>query len=241
MRGQPSRELDLDGALQGAPAPPLEFADGSFELIQAPSAFTRIDRGWAEWLLEARRLLDDGGLLVIGLADPAAFEGLTAEGWDESRVGMTALAPLNGSGSRVVFHSEWWLRAHWGRAFEVLAVEERDGRRQISLRSRAEPITAAELERPETGEDRELSAASANAAYLRSQVDRMQRSHRTELDEQREDMNRELMRRAYAEADLDWARRGPLATLVAAEYEATTSWRLTKPLRAAGKILRRGR
>jgi SAM-dependent methyltransferase len=241
MPGQPSRELDLDGALQGTPAPPLEFADGSFELIQSPSAFTRIDQGWAEWLLEARRLLDDGGLLVIGLGDPAAFERLTGEGWDESRVGMTALAPLNGSGSRIVFHSEWWLRAHWGRAFEVLAIEERDRRRQVSLRSRAEPISAAELERPEPGEDRELTAASANATYRRSQVDRMERSHRTELDEQREDMNRELMRRAYAEADLDWARRGPLATLVAAEYEATTSWRLTKPLRAAGKILRRGR
>ena len=154
---------------------------------------------------------------------------------------MTALAPLNGSGSRIVFHSEWWLRAHWGRAFEMIAIDQGDGRRLVSLRGRKEPISVSELERPEPGEDRELSAASANAAYLRSQVDRMERRHRSELDEQREDMNRELMRRAYSEADLDWARRGPLATLVAAEYEATTSWRLTKPLRAAGKMLRRGR
>ncbi len=154
---------------------------------------------------------------------------------------MTALAPLNGSGGRIVFHSEWWLRAHWGRAFEMIAIDQGDGRRLVSLRGRKEPISVSELERPEPGEDRELSAASANAAYLRSQVDRMERRHRSELDEQREDMNRELMRRAYSEADLDWARRGPLATLVAAEYEATTSWRLTKPLRAAGKMLRRGR
>ncbi len=241
MPGPPSRELDLDGVFQRASAPPLEFGDGSFDLIEAWSAFTRIDQGWAEWLLEARRLLDDRGRLVVGLADPAAFERLTGEGWDESRIGMTALAPLNGSGSRIVFHSEWWLRAHWGRAFEILAIEERDGRRLASLRRRPEPISAGELERPEPGEDRELSAASANAAYLRSQVDRMERRHRSELDEQREDMNRELMRRSYAAADLDWARRGPLATLVAAEYEATTSWRLTKPLRAAGKMLRRRR
>lgn len=241
MPGPPSRELDLDGVLQRGSTPPLEFADGSFELIQAGSAFTRIDEGWAEWLLEARRLLDDRGLLVVGLADRGTFERLTGEGWDESRVGMTALAPLNGSGGRRVFHSEWWLRAHWGRAFEINAIEENDGGRQASLRARSEPVSAAELERPEPGEDRELSAAIANAAYLRSQVDRLQRRHRSELDEQREDMNRELMRRAYAAADLDWARRGPLATLVAAEYEATTSWRLTKPLRAAGKMLRRRR
>jgi len=151
------------------------------------------------------------------------------------------LSALNGASSRVVFHSEWWLRAHWGRAFEVLSIDQRDGRRFVSLRKTADLLTAADLERPEAGDERELAAASANAAYLRSQMDRIDRSHRSELDEQREDMNRELMRRSYAEADLDWARRGPLATLVAAEYEATTSWRLTKPLRAAGKILRRGR
>jgi len=228
-------------ALEHSSDPPLEFADASFQLIEAQSAFTSIDDGWARWLLEARRLLADGGLLQVGLADQSAFERLTGSEWDESRIGMTVLASLNGSGGSVVFHSEWWLRAHLGRAFEVVAMGEQGGRRAVTLRGRAGPISAADLERPEPGEERELAAASANAAYLRSQVDRLARSHRAELDEQREDMNRELMRRAYAEADLDWARRGPLATVVAAEYEATTSWRLTKPLRAAGKILRRAK
>ncbi|HEX3561294.1 MAG TPA: hypothetical protein VHU24_00535 [Solirubrobacterales bacterium] len=241
MSGPSSRELDFDGALVRASAPPLEFAEGSFELIEAPSAFTKIDEGWAEWLLELRRLLTDHGVLVIGLAAPEGFERLTGGAWDESRVGMTVLSALNGASSRVVFHSEWWLRAHWGRAFEVLSIDQREGRRFVSLRKTGDLLTAADLERPEAGDERELAAASANAAYLRAQMDRVDRSHRSELDEQREDMNRELMRRSYAEADLDWARRGPLATLVAAEYEATTSWRLTKPLRAAGKILRRGR
>jgi hypothetical protein len=55
-------------------------------------------------------------------------------------------------------------------------------------------------------------------------------------------MNRELMRRAFAEADLEWSRRGQgsPAMLVAAEYEATTSWKITKPLRTLGRMLRRG-
>jgi hypothetical protein len=241
MSGQSSRELDFDGAVAGASAPPLEFAEGSFELIKAPTAFTRIDEGWAEWLLELRRLLTDQGVLMAGLAGHEEFERLTGGAWDESDVGMTVLSALNGAGGRVVFHSEWWLRAHWGRAFEVLSIDQQDGQRFASLRKTPGPVTPADLERPEAGDDRELAAASANAAFLRFQVDRMARSHRTELDEQREDMNRELMRRSYAAADLDWARRGPLATLVAAEYEATTSWKLTKPLRAAGRMLRRGR
>jgi hypothetical protein len=233
--------LDFDGLLEVGTAPPLAFADQSFELIWSLSAFTALAEGWAEWLLDARRLLTDRGVLVVGLADPETFERLTGGSWDESEIGMTVLSALNGAGSRVVFHSEWWLRAHWGRAFEILAVDRRNGRPFALLRKTPDRVTAGDLARPEAGEDRELKAASANAALLRSQVDRMEQRSRSELDELREDMNRELMRRSYAAADLDWARRGPLATLVAAEYEATTSWRLTKPLRAAGKILRRGR
>ena len=62
-----------------------------------------------------------------------------------------------------------------------------------------------------------------------------------ELEELREEMGRELMRRSFAEADREWARggAGSPAMLVAAEYEATTSWKLTKPLRAMGRLLRR--
>jgi hypothetical protein len=51
------------------------------------------------------------------------------------------------------------------------------------------------------------------------------------------------MRRSFAAADAEWARGGPgsPASLVAAEYEATTSWRLTKPLRELGRLFRRDR
>ncbi len=81
-------------------------------------------------------------------------------------------------------------------------------------------------------EEREDQLAAA-----RAEADRL----RNELEELREDMNRELMRRSFAEADREWARggAGSPAMLVAAEYEATTSWKLTKPLRAMGRLLRR--
>jgi hypothetical protein len=230
-------ELDFDAALAEATTPPLPHADSSFERIRADSAFTRLTGGWAEWLLELRRLLTEDGLFVVGLSPAETFERLSGHPWDESRVGMTVLSALDGPGARVVFHSEWWLRAHWGRAFEIVSIEEGGGRRIVSLRRVEGELSADQLERPEPGDERELAAARANASQLAEQFDRASRR----WEQEREDTDRELMRRAFVEADLDWARRGPgsPAMLVAAEYEATTSWRITKPMRAVGRMLRR--
>jgi SAM-dependent methyltransferase len=234
--------FDFDAALAEAKAPPLPHADGSFAEIEARLAFTHLHDGWAEWLLELRRLLAEGGRLRIGLASPESFDELTGAAWDESRVGMTVVSALDGPGRRVVFHSEWWLRAHWGRAFEVVAIKEGDPR-QILLTTGGGPVGADELRRPEPGDERELAAAQANAVYLGGQLDDAAERLRRQLEEQREDTHRELMRRSFAEADAEWARGGPgsPAALVVAEYEATTSWRMTKPLRALGRLLRRDR
>ena len=230
-------ELDFDAAL--AEAPPLPFAPGSFERIEADSAFTGLTDGWAEWLLELHRLLAEDGLLVVGLAPRERFEKLTRSDWEESPIGMTVVSALDGPGRRVVFHSEWWLRAHWGRAFELVSIEETEDGRVVTLRKRPGDPSPDDLARPEPGDERELAAARANALYLHEQLDRVTRRHHRE----REEMSRELMRRSFAAADAEWARGGPgsPAALVAAEYEASTSWRLTKPLRELRRLLRRGR
>jgi SAM-dependent methyltransferase len=231
--------LDFDAAVAAAEAPPLPHPDASFGEIEARAAFTHLTDDWAEWLLEARRLLSDGGRLVAGLAPPEEFERLTGDAWDEDRLGMTVLSALDGPGRRVVFHSEWWLRAHWGRAFEIVSIGGADARRIVLTTGDGHPEPDG-LRRPEPGDERrELEAAHANAVYLGDQLDRSRR----QLETQREDMHRELMRRSFASADAEWARGGPgsPAALVAAEYEATTSWRMTKPLRALGALLRRGR
>jgi SAM-dependent methyltransferase len=230
--------LDFDAAIAAAEAPPLPHADASFGEIEARTAFTHLTDDWAEWLLEARRLLSDGGRLIVGLASPGDFERLTGAGWDDGRLGMTVLSALDGRGRRVVFHSEWWLRAHWGRAFEVVSIGGDEDRRVV-LTTGGGQLTPEDLRRPEPGDERELEAARANASYLGDQLDRS----RQQLETQREDMHRELMRRSFASADAEWARGGPgsPAALVAAEYEATTSWRMTKPLRALGALLRRDR
>jgi hypothetical protein len=231
--------LDFDAALADGARPPMAQADGTIEEIRALTAFTRLVDSWAEWLLELRRTLSRDGRLVVGLAPRDRFEELTGSDWDDSRIGMTIVSALDGPSRREVFHSEWWLRAHWGRAFEVVSIDEGDERQIVLARRSVDDVTADDLERPEPGDPRELEAAQANAAYLGDQLDRARR----ELEEQREDMSRELMRRSFAAADAEWARGGPgsPATAVAAQYEATTSWRLTRPLRALGRLLRRDR
>ena len=233
--------LDLDEVLKKREPPPLPLPDASFRLIWSRSAFTVLADGWAEWLVEARRLLAEDGIAVVGLAEKQRFATLAGEAWDESRIGMTTLDALDETPAAAVFHSEWWLRSHWGRAFARVELSEREGLRHVLLREPVGGISAEQLERPAEGDERELAAASANAAYLRSQLDLLAKRHRHQLAEQREEMGRELMRRSFAAADLEWVRRGPgsLAMLAAAEYEATTSWRLTRPLRALGAMVRR--
>jgi hypothetical protein len=232
--------LDADAAIAGAKTPALPHPDGSFGEIEAPSAFTHLTAGWAEWLLELRRVLAEDGRLTVGLASPERFDDLIARLWDESPVGMTVLFDLDDGVRRVVFHSEWWLRAHWGRAFEIVSIQEGE---RIVLAARSGDVTPEDLRRAEPGDERELAAARANVAYLSDQLEGVTERHRRELDEQREEMSRELMRRSFAAADHEWARGGPgsPAALVAAEYEATTSWRITKPLRTLGGLLRRDR
>jgi hypothetical protein len=220
---------------------PVPGTDASCRLVWSASGFTRMDGAWAEWLLEAGRLLAKDGIAVIGLAGKQRFEQLAGEAWDESRIGMTVLDALKEAPQTLVFHSEWWLRSHWGRAFSQVELLERDGRRHALLRRPIVGVTAEQLERPAEDDERELSAVSANASYLRSQLELLAKRHRHELAELREETERELMRRAFAAADLEWARGGPGSpgSLVAAEYEATTSWRLTRPLRALGAMVRR--
>jgi hypothetical protein len=228
--------LDFDAELSRTAEPPLAHPDGSFALIFSLGAFTRTDDGWAEWLLELRRLLADDGLGVVRLSAPADFERLTGASWEDSSVGMTVLSALDGTPARTVFHSDWWLRSHWGRAFEILSIQEAAGRWTVLRRNRGS-LGPDELERPEPAEERELAAAVASAELLRGQLNLLEGRYRRELEE----MNRELMRRSFTAAELEWARGGPgsPAARVAAEYEATTSWKLTRPLRALGALLRR--
>ncbi len=80
----------------------------------------------------------------------------------------------------MVLHSDWWIRAHWGRAFTVDAFEEGgiEGQDAVVLRRDERPApTIAELEAPQPDEPRELVAARHAIELLHREHAELNRQH----------------------------------------------------------------
>jgi SAM-dependent methyltransferase len=160
--------------------PPLSLADGCLDLIWATSVFTHIDR-WSAWLLEMHRILAPEGTLIASFLGEGMWEALVGERYREDEVGMTVRRHwADGGAGAIVLHSEWWLREHWGRAFEVIEVarpaRQPDGSPQIThsyitQRKRPGTVTKQELEQCDPGEPRELAALQTNVRLLRGEID----------------------------------------------------------------------
>ena len=147
--------------------PPLARPDGHYHLIYATSVFSHLTGAWAEWLCELHRLLEPDGLFVASVISAGYAATLDEAPWDETRIGMLVLGPGNpwSAGGPTVLHSQWWLEAHWGRAFEILSFGERLGgeppaaaQTLVVMRRRDVPITPELLERRQPHEPRELRA-----------------------------------------------------------------------------------
>jgi SAM-dependent methyltransferase len=228
--------------------PPLRFGDRHFDLIWAISVFTHITEEWSAWLLELHRILRPGGLLIASFHGAGSDYGLAAmpwhEGWDPDRIGMhvSSLGASWEAGGPTVFHSPWWLRAHWGRAFEVLdlregglAMPDAAGHGTVVLRRREVELDRDDLERDEPEEPRELEARRYNLRQLRNEASWLAEwndAHLTELRRQRDELERTRDQLEARAAEL----RGQIGV-----YETSRSWRLTRPLRGAAKLARRGR
>ena len=104
--------------------PPLPFEDASFDLIWAISVWTHLTDNALPWLAEMHRILKPGGLFIPTYMGESHSEPLAGESWDEDRVGMNVLRHFQGwdRGGPMVLISDWWMREHWGRAFEVLDI-----------------------------------------------------------------------------------------------------------------------
>lgn len=204
--------------------PPLPHESESFDLVLAQSVFTHLTDRWSAWLLELHRILRPGGLLVATFIGQGARHGVPGLEWSEYDTGMNVVRHGESwdRGGPIVLHSEWWIRAHWGRAFEVLKLhpsgfafprDRANGQGVTLLVKRPVELTPAELEAPEPGEPRELAALRANIRQLHAESE----FFRNETER----LSREL------------------DAIVG--YERTLSWRLTAPLRRVRSLVSRGR
>ena len=166
--------------------PPLDFPDGHFDLITALSVFTHIADGWSQWLLELHRVLRTGGILVATFLDSSGAESLAPLPLDEERIGMAAFGFADPDFSWPnVIHSHWWLREHWGRAFEVThltpgesTVEGEGGpsgatQGWMALRARDVDLTPEDLERENPDDERYLKARRCQLELLQAEGERL--------------------------------------------------------------------
>lgn len=203
--------------------PGLPQEDGFFDLIYAYSVYTHFTDNWAGWLLEHHRVLADGGLLFATFLGEGMLEPLTGEKWDEDRIGMNPL--LHGYswdlGGPIALNSPWWIRAHWGRAFDIVellpVIEDGVPSHGIVLACK-KPVrkTVDDLIALEPGEPRELASVLHHVEQLTDETARLRVAHEAQA------------------AELTELRRLPGAL---SAIQNSLSWRLTAPLRAAKQRL----
>jgi SAM-dependent methyltransferase len=189
--------------------PHLPFGDQHFDLIWATSVFSVLTDTWSDCLCELHRVLRRDGLLIATFVGEGGSEFVAREPWVEDRIGMNVLAygVSWDDGGPMVMHSPWWIREHWGRAFDILELRPRLdwGEGMVAMRKRDVSITAEDLERIDPRDEREIRALRHNLRQV-----------------QREGV---LVREA--------------ATAERRALEQSWSWRLTRPVRAVGRLLRR--
>lgn len=146
--------------------PPLDLPSDHFDLVYGMSVFTHLTDTWSAWLCEMRRVLKVGGYGLFSFLGKGMIGEVAGHEWDDSRIGMIPLdigKPWTIGGPNVL-HSEWWLRAHWGREFEIVDIRPTahggdKGHGLILLRKDDRPApTVEELERLEPGEPREIAS-----------------------------------------------------------------------------------
>jgi SAM-dependent methyltransferase len=201
-------------AWRASPGPPLGLEHGSFDLAWAVSVFTHLTDTSAHWLLELHHLLKPGGLLIATYMGRWNSEFAAGEPWDENRIGRNVLSHNRSwdAGGPAVLMSDWWVRAHWGRAFEILRIAPQiQNMSWALLRKREVELTTEDLESP-ASDPREYVALRHNLAQV-----------------QREIVQAEL-RSAVEQREMESALRS--------EYEKSLSWRITRSLRLGARVSR---
>jgi SAM-dependent methyltransferase len=217
-------------------SPGLPQPDGFFDLVYALSVFTHISDHWAGWLLELHRVLKPGGLLFATFLNEPMWAEFGRGRWDEERTGMLVTKKWNpwDAGGPIVFHSEWWIREHWGRAFDILQLERAqpggEGQGAVLLQAKPAEPSPEVLEQP--GDDpRELAAVETNLEQLHAEAAELY-SHAQAVTASHQQLAADL-ERVQGEVETLDAELGSISN--------SHSWRLTRPLRAGRAVLRRAK
>jgi SAM-dependent methyltransferase len=194
--------------------PPLGLEHGTFDLVYAISVFTHLTYNSSQWLLELHRMLKADGLLIATFMGRWTSDWFAGEPWVEDRIGMNVLHHNRGwdDGGPAVLMSEWWVREHWGRAFEIVEIAPQfQNFSWAAMRKREVELTTEDIERP-SDDPREYAAVRHNVRQLQREVDSQAAVYERRI-------------REYEERIL--------------EYESSRSWKSTRPLREVAKGLRR--
>jgi SAM-dependent methyltransferase len=165
---------------------PIPRPDASYDLVLAVSVFTHIADSWADWLAELHRLLRPEGLLLATILGEGMLEQLFEEPWDEEAIGMNVLRREQSwdLGGPFVFHSDWWLREHWGRAFEIVSSSragfateaQTSGHGLLVLQRRPGEVTAETLRAVDHSDAREWRSLEHNIDQLQRDLGGFQRN-----------------------------------------------------------------
>ncbi len=214
------------------PTPPLGLELDSFDLVYAISVFTHLTTASSAWLLELHRLLKPGGILIATYIGRWSSEFFAGEPWDEDRVGKNVLYHTRSweDGGPAVLMSDWWVREHWGRAFEILEIAPQIHNMSWAvMRKKGVELSDDEIDRP-SNDPREVEAMRHNLRQVQREVEQLTEELSTERNRCAAQQQQE---RAQREAEVSQLRR---------HYEGSRSWKVTRPMRAAIKAVRgRGR
>jgi SAM-dependent methyltransferase len=197
-------------AWQCSAAPPLGLELGSFDLIWAISVFTHLMDTASPWLLELHRLLKPGGLLIATYMGRWSSEFVAGEPWDEDRVGRNVVKYNEDwdSGGPAVLMSDWWVRAHWGRAFEIIEIAPQIHDMSWALMQKRDvTLTTEDLERP-ADDPREYAALRHSLRHVEGELLRFARREQDVRRQYEESFSWQLTRPLRAGARKMRALRG---------------------------------
>jgi SAM-dependent methyltransferase len=219
-------------------APPLPLADERFDLVYGMSVFSHITDEWSRWLVEVGRVMRPGAIAVFSVLGPVVTARAFGIAWDE-RTGMASFNFHQGweIGGPSALLAEWWVREHWGRAFEIVRFAHPDDwfdHDFVVMRRRETLVSAEELEAVDHRDAREWASLVYNLDLLKRQQrqlgDRLREAERERLAE-RQHLSYEVARRQDA-----------IDVLTESVHVITNSrsWRVTAPLRRMAAAARSG-